>query len=96
MSGFETGNVYSKKKLSRKKTYYMAINKRTLITYSDGRFGKYTTKKFGHSNENCMSVAELCNHWNIKLDDFDMHMSHYFQPDEEAKMRARKEKQEKN
>ena len=93
MSGFEVGNVYSR--LSNEmKTYYMAINKKTLITYINGRIGRFTTKKKGHISENAISVAELCNHWSIELDDFDTFMIKYFHPDDDAKMRARKEKYE--
>ena len=71
----------------------MAINKKTLVTYMNGRFGKFTTKKTGHSSIG-ISVAELCAKWQVKLEDFDDYMLDYFQPDEAAKMRARKEKYE--
>lgn len=93
MSGFEVGNVYSRK-IREKKTYYMAINKETLITYMGGRFGKFTTKKKGHVSENGLSVSELCDHWSIRLSELDKHMLDFFHPDEDAKMRARKEKYE--
>lgn len=93
MSGFEVGNVYSRQ-TKEKKTYYMAINKETLITYMNGRFGRFTTKKRGHISENGLSVSELCEHWKIKLNEFDKHMCDFFHPDEDAKMRARKEKYE--
>jgi hypothetical protein len=93
MSGFEVGNVYSRQ-IKENKTYYMAINKETLITYMSGRFGKFTTKKRGHISENGLSVSELCEHWKIKLNEFDKHMWVFFHPDEDAKMRARKEKYE--
>lgn len=93
LSGFEVGNVYSKlNKVG--KTYYMAISKETLVTYMNGRFGKFTTKKAGHVSENGLSVSELISYWDIKLGDFNTQMEKYFHPSEEAKMRARKEKYE--
>jgi len=91
--GFEVGNVYSKQ-TSSKKTYYMAINKKTLITYINGRFGRFTTRKEGHATESSLSVAELCDCWDIDLDDFNIKMWEYFHPDDDAMMRARKEKYE--
>jgi len=94
MSGFEVGNVYSRQIAEKKRTYYMAINKETLITYMNGHFGRFTTKKRGHISENGLSVNDLCEHWKIKLKDFDEQMWKYFHPDEDAKMRARKEKYE--
>jgi hypothetical protein len=95
VEGFEVGNVYSKPtdRGVDSKIYYMAINKKTLVTYMNGRFGKFTTKKAGHSSIG-ISVAELCAKWKIGLEDFNGYMLDYFQPDETAKMRARKEKYE--
>lgn len=95
VSGFEVGNVYSRKTKDKdKKTYYMAISKETLITYMNGRFGEFTTKKRGHVSENGLSVLELCEHWKIELPDFDRQMEKFFHPSEDAKMKARKEKYE--
>jgi hypothetical protein len=93
MSGFEVGNVYSRQ-INKKRTYYMAINKETLVTYMNGRLGKFTTRKRGHVSESGLSVSELCEHWSIRLGEFDKQMWRYFHPDENAKMRARKEKYE--
>ena len=72
----------------------MAISKETLITYMNGRFGKFTVKKTGHVSENSLSVSELIACWDIKLVEFNTQMEKYFHPSQEAKMRARKEKYE--
>ncbi len=90
IDGFEVGNVYAKD-TSNSIVYYMAVNKKTLVTYMNGRFGRYTTKKEGHSSIG-ISVGDLCQKWQIRMDDLDDYMVRYFQPDEEAKLRARKEK----
>ena len=84
---FEVGNVYLK--ASKSKVYYMAISKKTLVTYKNGHFGKFTTKKEGHTSIG-ISVAELCNRWKIKSEELDTYMSEHFQPDESARVRARK------
>src|SRR5271156_5284714 len=94
MSEFEIGNLYSKRE-KEKKTYYIAISHRTLVTWKNGKFGQYTTKKNGYISENNISVGELCEFWNIKLRAFDDYMVTHFQPDEAARSRAHKEKQER-
>ena len=94
MSEFEIGNLYSKKEKNNK-SYYIAISHRTLVTWKNGKFGQYTSKKDGFISESNISVAELCEYWNIKLKEFDNYMTNHFQPDEEAKQRAHKEKQER-
>lgn len=95
--GFEVGNVYVKTmedlRAKDKKVYFMAINKKTLVTYRDGHFGKFTTKKQGHSSIG-ISVSELCNKWRIQLEELDDYMLTYFQPDEDARIRARRQKYE--
>jgi len=92
MSDFEIGNVYYKKEKNTK-TYFIAISHRTIMTWKNGKFGQYTTKKDGFVTENDISVAELCEYWNIKMKDFDHQMMKHFQPDEEARERAQKDKQ---
>lgn len=93
MSDFEIGTIYSRRDNSVK-TYYLAINHHTLVTNNNGRFGKYTMKKHGHISESNVSVLELCEFWNIKLKTLDDYMLAHFQPDENAKLRARKEREE--
>lgn len=95
MSVFEIGNLYSKKERNHK-TLYIAVSHRTLVTCKSGKFGRYTTKKNGYISESNISVAELCEYWNIKLTEFDKYMLNFFQPDEAAKKRAHKEKQERD
>jgi len=93
MGEFEVGNIYSRRDKFIK-TYYIAISHRTLVTYKSKKFGEFTTKKQGYISENDISVSELCEFWNVPLRDFDHYMQKYFQPDEIAKQRARKEKEE--
>ena len=94
-TGFDIGNVYSViSKQNSNKTYYIAIRKQTLVTYRNGRFGKFTCNKNRHVHENSISVAKLCEAWKIKMAEFDTYMSQHFSPDTEAKARARKEKLE--
>jgi len=93
MSEFDIGNVYSKvDSSSKRKTYYVAVDKLTLITRSEGKFGKFTTRKSEHSLENGLSVKKLCKMWQIKVKDLDDFMSQFFMPDEDALMRARRDK----
>jgi hypothetical protein len=98
MSDFEKGTVYSRRNNSSK-TYYLAINHHTLVTYNDGSFGKYTMKKHDHSgmptviSESNVSVLELCEFWNIRIKKLDEYMLSHFQPDEDAKLRARKDRE---
>lgn len=90
--GFEIGNVYTKRGGHQPPdTLYMAINKKTLVTCVNGKFGRYTTRKKGHSSLN-ISVSELCEQWKITLRELDNYMYDHFQPDEPAKIRAREEK----
>jgi len=93
MSTFEVGLVYSSPSSRKKdKIYYLAIHNKTLVTYRNGRFGRYSTKKHNHALEHNISVQDLCKHWEIKITDLDQYMRNYFSPDEEAKERARKSK----
>ena len=94
MSTFEIGNIYLKKE-KLKKIFYIAISHRTLVTWKNGQFAQFTTKKDGYISENNLSVNELCEFWNISLKKFDAYMYKYFQPDEAAKQRAHKEKQDR-
>lgn len=91
MSGFDIGNVYSAKRKG-KKIYYVAVRQKTLITCRNGAFGQYTFAKKSHVLENNVSVADLCNHWDIKMTAFDDYMSQHFGPDERARSRVLKEK----
>ncbi len=91
LTNFDIGNIYSAK-TSANKTYYIAIRKQTLVTYRNGKFGKYTSKKRRHILENSISVGKLCDLWEIKTTEFDDYMSNYFSPDDEARARARKDK----
>jgi hypothetical protein len=89
---FEIGNVYSRRNKAEK-VFYLAIRHRTLVTYLDGKFGQFTTKKGGYISESNISVAELCEFWDVKPKKLDLYMSNHFQPDEEAKLRARRERE---
>ena len=94
--GFEVGNAYLRTfefKRKKHKIYYMAVNKRTLVTYREGKFTKHTSAKEGHSSI-AISVADLCFKWNIEIKEFDDYMQTYFQPSEEARIAAR-EKQDR-
>jgi hypothetical protein len=92
---FDIGNIYSiTDKETLKKIYYLAIRKQTLVTYKNGRFGKFTCNKKRHVHENSISVAKLCEAWNVRLSEFDDYMSNHFSPDGQALSRARKEKLE--
>lgn len=90
---FEIGNIYTKREKFNK-TYYVAVSHRTLVTCKDGKFGEFTSKKPGFISETDISVEELCEFWNIDLKKIDEYMCKFFQPDEEAKQRACKEKEE--
>lgn len=92
MSHFDIGNVYSTK-TGDNKTYYIAIQNETLVTYKNGRFGQYTVRKQKHILENSISVARLCRLWHIKINELDNFMSNHFSPDEDAILRARREKE---
>lgn len=88
---FEVGLVYSSPSTRKKeKIYYVAIQNKTLVTHRNGQFGKYSCNKSNHSLENNISVADLCDHWNINLSDFDSYMASHFAPDIDAKQRARR------
>ena len=89
---FEIGNIYSRRNKAEK-VFYLAIRHRTLVTYLDGKFGQFTTKKGGYISESNISVAELCEFWGVKTKELDLYMSNHFQPDEEAKLRARRERE---
>ena len=89
---FEIGNIYSRRNKANK-VFYLAIRHRTLVTYLDGKFGQFTTKKDGYISECNISVAELCEFWDVRTKDLDLYMSKHFQPDEEAKLRARREQE---
>jgi len=91
MSGFDIGNVYSSTEKGNK-TFFVAVRHKTLITCREGNFGQYTVGKKRHVLESNVSVRDLCNHWQIKMKDFDEYMSKHFGPDEEARTRALKEK----
>lgn len=91
--GFEIGNVYTRRTTNNNPTYYVAISKKTLLSYIDGQFGKYSLKKEDHSSV-AISVFELREKWNLSIEEFDSNISRYFQPDDEAKARVRKEKLE--
>lgn len=93
MSEFDIGNVYSKiDPSSKRKTYYVAVDKLTLITRSDGKFGSFTTRKSAHALESGLSVRKLCKAWQIKVKELDDYMSVFFMPDEDALMRAARDK----
>ena len=91
MSGFDIGNVYSSNDKGRK-TYYVAVRQKTLITCKNGNFGQYTVAKKRHVLESNVSVRDLCTYWEIQMKQFDDYMSKHFGPDEEAKNRVLKEK----
>lgn len=92
MSNFEIGNIYSRRD-KFKKIYYMAIGHKTLVTFKDGKFGQFTVKKEGMIKEDDISVSEICEYWEITTEILDTYMYNHFQPDETAKLRARKEKE---
>lgn len=93
MSDFDIGNVYSKlDPASKKRTYYLAVDKLKLVTRMDEKFATFSTKKNDHAHENGLSVKKLCRLWNIGVKDLDEYMSQFFMPDEDALMRARRDK----
>jgi len=89
-STFDIGNVYSEAS-GNSKTYYVAVSETTLVTYRNGTFGTYTTRRKHHSLEH-ISVKKLCKTWRISVDYLDHQMSRYFSPDDEAVERARRDK----
>lgn len=90
MGLFEIGGIYTKREKFAK-TYFIAISHKTLVTYKNGKFGKYTDKKMSYVSETDLSVGELCEFWNIDSKKMDDYMYEYFQPDDEAKERVNKE-----
>lgn len=91
MSDFDIGNVYSAERPNGRK-YFVAVNHKKLVSCNNGSFGIYSTRKSGFKLEANISVAELCDHWQIKLSKFDRYMSEHFMPDEEAMDRIYREK----
>jgi len=91
MATFEVGLIYSAPSTKKKeKIYFVAIHEKTLVTHRNGRFGKFSSKKKGHSLESNISVGDLCRHWDIKVSKLDGYMVDHFSPDNEARERAKK------
>lgn len=82
---YDVGNVYE-----RMGQFYVAIDKTRLLTRNNEKFLIIKTKSYiSHVNE--VSVEDLCEIWGVNIKRFDKIVSKYFQPDEEAKVRARKQ-----
>ena len=82
---YDVGNVYE-----RMGQFYIAIDKTRLLTRNNEKFLLVKTKiQISHVNE--ISVEDLCEIWGIKINHFDKIISKFFQPDEEAKIRAKKQ-----
>ena len=88
---FDIGSTYSIKSRGTKR-YFIAINPQQLTSYCNGSFGTYTTTRANYVFEAHTSVADLVFHWGVDLDSLDTHMTRHFNPDNEAKERARNEK----
>ena len=82
-------------KLASGRKYFVAVNHKKLVSINNGTLGVYSTAKQGYKLEANISVAELCQHWQIKLSKFDQYMSEHFTPDEEAMDRIYREKVER-
>jgi len=95
MTQFDIGNVYSLvSSKSKTKIYYIAINKLILITYTQNKFSKFTTKRTKHHELEGISVDDLCFYWDIDISELDTFMVQHFTPDERAKRDARKRAKE--
>jgi len=95
MSEFDIGNVYSLvNSKSKTKTYYIAVSSLVLITYTQSKFSKFTSKRTKHHELEGISVDDLCFYWDIKISELDAFMINYFAPDEKAKQDARRRAKE--
>lgn len=91
MIEFDIGNIYSHKHYeTKKKTFYVAVRKLTLVTCKNGKFNQYTTSKNKHHLEAGLSVKDLCKLWKVELKNLDNFMSGFFTPDDKAMVDARK------
>lgn len=93
MSQFDIGNVYSSTR-SEAKIFYIAINKLVLITYSQNKFTRFTTKRTEYHELEGISVDDLCFYWDIDISVLDAFMVQHFSPDDRAKRDARKRAKE--
>lgn len=91
---FNKGNVYSTINSYNIKTYYLAVEDKTLVSYKNKKFGTYSIAKekglFKH--EENLAVKSLVKYWKVDLKHFDKHMKKYFSPDKEALLHARRER----
>ena len=84
MPGFEIGVVY--KKGSK---YFIAVDAKTLVTCGKGRAAEVRPST-RYDMVRKISVDDLCGHWGITLDQFDVLMCSYIAPSQEtAKPRPR-------
>ena len=88
---FDIGSTYSIQGRGEK-NYFIAVSPQKLVRYCNGSFGTYTSSRNNYVFEAHLSVADLVFHWGVDLKSLDHHLSSHFQPDSEAKIRARNEK----
>ena len=88
---FDIGSTYSVHSRGAK-SYFIAVSPQKLVSYSNGSFGTYTSSRNNYVFEAHLSVSDLVFHWGVDLESLDHHMCRHFQPDREARIRARNEK----
>jgi hypothetical protein len=90
MANFEIGLVYRKGP-----NYFIAVDQSTLVCCALGETS-FVRPHSGYDMVRSISVEELCEKWEIELDEFDVLMADYLKPPEtDLKTRPRGSKRKK-
>jgi len=92
MAGFEIGVVYKKGP-----RYFIAVSDALLVNGNKGLVSEVRPYGANYDTVRSISVEDICDHWDISLDQFDVLMSAYLTPPEtEVKARPRGSRRKKD